>query len=189
MSSVSIRPFIDRLAGQFFTFIKHYARAVRHYEAAVAAQPHWGEVWARLGYLYQTEGRSAEAIAALERALALTPDDAATQFNLGFILQQGNAPDAALPHLELAARLNPQLDRAWYGIGIIRSGRGEFDLAVPALEQAARLQPFNGLASYHLCIAYAKCSRKEALMTEFRRIRQYDPPTARRLQKDLDLQA
>jgi tetratricopeptide (TPR) repeat protein len=184
----SLRSSLYYAAGHCFMLLRKNERAVAEFRRCVAQQPAHVQAWRMIGFLGQRAGRDAEAALAFGRALELAPDDAATCYNRGFLLHRMQQLDAALAHMQDATRLDPSLDLAWYGSGLILAALGRHAACAGALEEAVRLQPFNGAASIALCRAYRKSGDEEKLLAEYRRIREFDPPAARQLCRELAIE-
>lgn len=181
------RALLAYVAGQCYAFVRMNERAIGAYRRCVGLQPEHAQAWRMIGFYTQQDGRDQEAIEAFTRALAVEPDDAATRYNLGYLQHRGGELASALGQMREAIRLRPSLDQAWYGGGLILSELGEHAESVVLLEEAARLQPFHGAASFALCKAYQATGEDARLIAEYRRIRQFDPPTAQRLRDELGL--
>jgi len=186
--SAALGPAINHAAGQLWALLRQNERAVAAFRRCTAVDPAHVSAWRMIGFLcQQDERRHDEALLAFERLVELAPDDAISRYNFGFLLHRRGEREQALAQMTIAVRLRPALDQAWYGCGLLLSELGRAHEAVEALKRAVELQPFNGSASYALCQACRAVGDEEGLITEYRRIAQYDPRTARRLGKEMGL--
>ena len=74
--------------------------ALRHLEAAVAADPHYPYARYQLGRAYGRAGRWKEAAASLQAAVEIKPDYREAQYALGQALEHLGRRDAALAALQ-----------------------------------------------------------------------------------------
>ena len=186
--SAALGPAINYAAGQLWALLRRNERAIAAFRRCTAVDPAHVAAWRMIGFLcQQDERRHGEALLAFERAVELAPDDAVSRYNFGFLLHRQGELEHALAQMTAAVRLRPALDQAWYGCGLLLSELGRAHEAVEALKCAVELQPFNGSASYALCRACQAVGDEEGLLAEYRRIGQYDPRTARRLEKEMGL--
>lgn len=186
--SAALGPAINYAAGQLWALLRQNERAVAAFRRCTAVDPAHVSAWRMIGFLcQQDERRHDEALLAFERSVELAPDDAISRYNFGFLLHRRGELEHALAQMTAAVGLRPALDQAWYGCGLLLSELGRPQEALLALRRAVELQPFNGSASYALCQACRAVGDEEGLITEYRRIGQYDPRTARRLGKEMGL--
>lgn len=187
--SAALGPAINNYAvGQLWALLRRNERAIDAFRRCTAVDPAHVAAWRMIGFLcQQDERRHGEALLAFERAVELAPDDAVSRYNFGFLLHRQGELEHALAQMTAAVRLRPALDQAWYGCGLLLSELGRPQEALVALRRAVELQPFNGSASYALCRACQAVGDEEGLLAEYRRIGQYDPRTARRLEKEMGL--
>ena len=186
--SAALGPAINYAVGQLWALLRRNERAIDAFRRCTAVDPARVAAWRMIGFLcQQDERRHGEALLAFERAVELAPDDAISRYNFGFLLHRQGELEHALAQMTAAVRLRPALDQAWYGCGLLLSELGRPQEALVALRRAVELQPFNGSASYALCRACQAVGDEEGLLAEYRRIGQYDPRTARRLEKEMGL--
>lgn len=186
--SAALGPAINYAAGQLWALLRRNERAIDAFRRCTVVDPAHVSAWRMIGFLcQQDERRHGEALLAFERAVELAPDDAVSRYNFGFLLHRQGELEHALAQMTAAVRRRPALDQAWYGCGLLLSELGRPQEALVALRRAVELQPFNGSASYALCRACQAVGDEEGLLAEFRRIGQYDPRTARRLEKEMGL--
>lgn len=186
--SAALGPAINYAAGQLWALLRQNERAVAAFRRCTALDPAHVAAWRMIGFLcQQDERRCYEALLAFERAVELAPDDAVSRYNFGFLLHRQGDLGHALAQMTTAVRLRPALDQAWYGCGLLLSELGRPQEAIASLRRTVELQPFNGSASYALCQACRAVGDKEGLLAEYRRIGQYDPRTARRLEREMGL--
>ena len=186
--SAALGPAINYAAGQLWALLRRNERAIAAFRRCTAVDPAHVAAWRMIGFLcQQDERRHGEALLAFERAVELAPDDAVSRYNFGFLLHRQGELEHALAQMTAAVRLRPALDQAWYGCGLLLSELGRPQEALVALRRAVELQPCNGSASYALCRACQSFGEGEGLLAEDGRIGQYDPRTARRLEKEMGL--
>jgi len=84
------------------------ARAIEHFEAALARNPNHEEANYRLGRIYQERDDDERALPYLERAAAADPSDAKTRFRLGEALLGVDDNERAVTELSAAIELDPE---------------------------------------------------------------------------------
>lgn len=106
----------DNLA---FTYYQsgEYARALHHYQRAVAIQPTRLRAHFNLGVLHRAARRYQAAIASFKTALALHPTHVEARFNLGLTYQKAGRYEEAIAQYRTALRLAPHHLRAHYNLG------------------------------------------------------------------------
>ncbi|MBB6252191.1 tetratricopeptide repeat protein [Nitrospirillum iridis] len=117
------------------------ADAVAAFQAAVDADPRYGEALSNLGNALKAAKRLDEAVDSYRRALALFPRVAEIHTNLGTALAELSRPTEALAAYEEAVRLNPAFIGGWLNVGMGRRGVGDLDGAVEAYGRALALDP------------------------------------------------
>ena len=102
-------------------------------------------VWFDFGFIYNTLGRTEEAVTAYRKCVAAKPDLFEANLNLGLILARSHSVEAE-QFLRNATKLKPQnhtednLARAWFALGHVVEDASP-DEALAAYQEAARLQP------------------------------------------------
>jgi tetratricopeptide (TPR) repeat protein len=127
--------------GNTLTGLGRLPEAIAQYEAALRAQPDFGEAHNNLGNAFFRLGRLSQAIAQYEAALRLQPDTAALHYNLGILLAQTGRLAEAAAHDRAAIRLRPDFAAAHLNLGAVLSRLGQ-----PS-EAAAEFRTANALAT------------------------------------------
>ncbi|MGH9758205.1 MAG: tetratricopeptide repeat protein [Candidatus Acidiferrales bacterium] len=81
---------------------KHYPKAIRDYQHAVALRADMPTIYSNLGYAYFANAQYPEAIGAFQRALALDPDVFAHHEGYGSLVQQRSTTDPGLFYFLIA---------------------------------------------------------------------------------------
>ncbi|MDE0634276.1 MAG: tetratricopeptide repeat protein [Candidatus Poribacteria bacterium] len=151
--------------GRLYLKNKHYKKAVKEYEKAIALNPKGTEAYNGVGIAYTMLKRYSEAIAAQQEALALQPDFAEAHAGLGLAyLMQNGVDHLALKHYRQAITLNPQFLEAHLKIGIILLNQKRYVAAASAYQKAIALNPDNAEAYHNLGVCYAHQDKtKDAL--------------------------
>lgn len=89
-------------------YVKDYAGAVRHYDAALAIDPDSPVVLDLRGYALLRAGRVAEAVASLERSVALAPDYGWGRYNLSLAYAHAGRPADAVAALAALFAREPE---------------------------------------------------------------------------------
>jgi tetratricopeptide (TPR) repeat protein/serine/threonine protein kinase len=120
-------------------------QAVKHFEAALRAEPthYWSLM--RLGYCLTDLGRQdqdfAGAVTAFTGCILNRPDHAHAYYCRGNALYKLQRYPEALADLTKAIELRPDLAQAWNGRGIIHAKSGKMAEAIADFSKAIELQP------------------------------------------------
>ncbi len=106
-----------------------------------------------LGYLYQQNGRLAEAVQAYEQALVIDPGLAQAHWRLGEALLNQNLLKASRRHLQIAAETADTRAAALFALGQLALATRDYGTAVRHLSEALRLAP--QASRIHLTLAIA----------------------------------
>jgi tetratricopeptide (TPR) repeat protein len=147
------------LAGQLWTEIGDYTRAVATFERALSAQPslpkaHFYEGLADIHSVHWTD-----AAKEFQAELSLDPGDLDAMYHLGFVEQQQSAIDSALALYRQVIAADPNYVNAQYEIGKIMLDRGDMSEAAAHLQVAAQLSPGKDYIHYQLQSAYRKLGK------------------------------
>ena len=186
--SQSLRERILYSWAQTLLFFGLNARALRTFREVVRENPEREEAWSVLGFLYAQRGELSEAVPAFEKAVALKTDDANLLFNAGFATQRAGDHARAMELMQRAIALDAKLDRAWYGLGLSLAHERRYEEAVAKFREAARLQPFNPYAAYHLAAVLAKLGRRDEVIKEYLRVKQFDPKVSALMRRELEIE-
>jgi serine/threonine protein kinase/tetratricopeptide (TPR) repeat protein len=101
------------------------------------------EVYLTLGNVYNSTGRSSEAVAVLKRALELAPNSDEGYRRLGAVYLAGGRSDEAIKAYERAAEINPYFWLNFNALGDAHFRIGNFDAAFKAFRRVSELEPDN----------------------------------------------
>ena len=93
---------------------RSYARRQRHEEAIAVFEdladrrPQWPDLWAQLGYAYETAGRPLPATEAYGRALTMAPDSSSVRYRLARLHQRLGNTQAAIGEWKTLVEEFPQ---------------------------------------------------------------------------------
>src|SRR5713226_6116786 len=124
---------------------KDYFTAEPLLKKVVAADPQNFAAWFDLGFIYNTLGRTDDAIAAYRKSVAAKPDVFESNLNLGLTLVKAGQPEAE-QYLRAATKLKPTSQaqegqaRAWLSLGHVLEATTPA-AALEAYTQAAHLDP------------------------------------------------
>jgi tetratricopeptide (TPR) repeat protein len=122
-----------------------------------------------LGYLFQIQGRFAEASEALERARALRPGDPPTLIRLGRIRFEQGDLDAAAAHFARILEQDPDAAAGHEGLGLVAAARGDHEEAVRRFERAFELQPTALTLHQRLGVAYRNLGDRDKALFHLER--------------------
>jgi len=93
---------------------KQYRPAGAHFRAAIAADPNCEEAYAGLGYLFESLGKTNEALQQFETALRIRPWDDLSRCHIASIFEGQGRTNEALAEYKQALQFNPDNVRAHY---------------------------------------------------------------------------
>ena len=130
------------------------AKAMPHFEAAVAAKPDNGNYQYYYGSALMASKRYNEAEAALKKAVKANPKNGKAQLDLGRVLMLNKKPADAIAPLKVAAKGKRGKDLALYYLGLAQYQTSDFAGAVKSLDQASKLKGADAKIFYNLGMAH-----------------------------------
>ncbi len=170
-----------------WTYSDQARKALRMYEAAVAVDPGFAEVWGRIchirSWLYDVGQSDRSALpgaeSAGERALSLDPACVEAHVGLGYYHYYGFRDyERALGCFEQAIALEPGRPAALFGKALVLRRMGMFELSMREFERVLELDPlnFNVLFDASWSAGWMRdYGRQEALARRMVAIRPEDP--------------
>lgn len=128
------------------------AKAIRHLQNAVRAQPAFFEAHYNLGVHYQALEQWENATRAYLRAIELRSDTARPNFNLGVIFHNQGKLDQAIQRYRHALKYDPSFAEAHQALGEARFQQGRPYAAEQHLETATRLAPARAAPAFGLLV-------------------------------------
>jgi tetratricopeptide (TPR) repeat protein len=130
--------------------------ALRHYTAALAANPRSAGAYLNLGHALGELKRWDEALAAYAMALRLKPDYTMALVNRGWTLaEKGDFAQARDAYLEVLRRW-PNHAQTLGNLGVVWGNLGQADKALAALRRAIELDPDSSHAHFNLGLLFAQ---------------------------------
>ncbi len=134
--------------------------AVKEFEAARTADPHYPGIHTGLGVIYWRNDNIDAAEREFHEELSSYPKDPIANCTLGQILRgRRNKPAEAIPYLEAALAVNPGYRDALLELGEARISLEQPDAAIEPLQRAIALEPNDAQAHYILGTAFNKSGR------------------------------
>ena len=130
--------------------------AIAELEAAKAISPANPDLLERLGDLYASDNRNAEAADSYRSALEKAPEREPLLARLAFTLAALNRPAEAVSVLERAVALNPKNPSTLYLLGDLYSELKRNDEAVAAYRRSLEIDPRQKEVHYNLGTLYAE---------------------------------
>jgi Flp pilus assembly protein TadD len=117
-----------------------------------------------LGYEFQLQGKTADAIDLYRRSIALREDNPVAWTNLGYIFSDspGSATQAQ-QCFERAIALNPKSERAHNGLGILLARAGDLENARQHFTAAVELEPRDPDPLNNLAVSYLDADPSRAI--------------------------
>ena len=129
----------------------------------------------RLGYVYESEGRHAEAIAEYRTAIALRPYYYVAHYNLGVALNENGNSDEAYQHFQTVLQLRPDDVNAMYAMGIILASKGQLDDATALFQKILKLKPDFAGAYYQTGVVLGRKGQMDEAMAQYQEALKYNP--------------
>ncbi|MDE2667085.1 MAG: tetratricopeptide repeat protein [Acidobacteriota bacterium] len=165
------------------------AKAIRHLQKAVKAQPEFFEAHYNLGVHYQALEQWENATRSYLRAIELRSNSARPNFNLGVIFHNQGMLDRAIQRYRQALEYDPSFAEAHQALGEARFQQGRHYAAEQHLETATRLAPVRAAPSFGLLVKI-QLLNKDPIRAQFflDQFLQHHPdaPIAPTLQKEID---
>ena len=147
------------LAGQLWTDMADYARAVESFHRVLERDPTVVKAHYFAGIAQLRWNHLNEATAEFNAALQLAPDDPDSKIGLGYVYLQQARQSEAMELFRQVIATHPESGNAHYQLGKLLLEGGETKAAVAQLEEAARLLPQTDYVHYQLQAAYRKDAR------------------------------
>ena len=138
------------------------ADAQKHFEQALAADPHFAKAQANLGISLLAQQKLDQARSILEQATAKLADDPFAWYNLGLVYKDSGQPDKAIAAFEHVEKIAPTEPDAFYFQGFLLSQLQKYDDAIAAFKKALELGPNHASAQFGLARAYQRKGDTEA---------------------------
>jgi Flp pilus assembly protein TadD len=138
------------------------ADAQKHFEQALAADPHFAQAQANLGISLLAQQKLDQARSILEQAIAKLPDDPYAWYNLGLVYKDSGQPEKAIAAFEHVEKVAPSEPDAFYFQGFLLSQLQKYDEAIAAFKKALELEPTHASAEFGLARAYQRKGDPEA---------------------------
>jgi hypothetical protein len=122
--------------------------------ASIIIDNNW-ESHARLGLVFNKEGRLDEAISQYREALRLKPDDTDTHFDLANALSRKRMWDEAISQYQEELKLSPDDPDGHNNLGVVLFQKGNLNEAITQFREALRLKPDYANAQKNLAAAMA----------------------------------
>ena len=155
---------------QLYSWLKLPNRAVREYQAIIAAGPGQAEAWIGLGSLLLGQGRADQALPYFKLGLELNPDSDLGHSQMARVLEPTD-PAAAFRHLQALARLRPRDNRIHNDLAVYYLRHGQAAAALKEIE-AARRDPSaadNAILDLNQALAYLDQNRRQEAKPLLRR--------------------
>jgi protein O-mannosyl-transferase len=163
--------------GNLYSRQDNLVEAVRHYEAALSAEPNYAEAHNNLGGVLLRLRRFDEAVAHYSAAVRVKPEFL-YYFNLGNALVDAGKPAEAVANYQQALRYDPNSSQAHHNLGLALQAQGKAEEAMPEFRAALRLQPDYESAEHHLANRLADAGRLEEAMAHYAAALRLDPKHA-----------
>ena len=131
-------------------YLQDSISAIRHYQQALAFNPHDYRIYNNLGVALRQQGQDLAAIAAYSDAIALYPSFADAHYNLGNAWRETGHHAAAIYHYRRSLATRPESISTWNNLGNSLKELAWVDAAAQAYQQAIALEPDHASAHHNL---------------------------------------
>lgn len=138
------------------------ADAQKHFEQALAADPHFAQAQVNLGISLLAQQKLEQARSTLEQAAATLPGDPYAWYNLGLVYKDSGQPEKAIAAFEHVQKIAPTEPDAFYLQGFLLSQLQKYAEAIAAFKKALDLEPTHASAQFGLARAYQRKGDTEA---------------------------
>ena len=154
-----------------------WARAAEAAQRALAADGSDPYAFALLGYIEQSQGEAADAVAFAEKAAALAPSDATLNANLGAVLTLfGARPKEGLDLITKAMRLSdPHPDWFLEAAGWAHYTLGDYERALAAFDEYHKRNPDDTDGYVEMIYTSATLGRLDAARATVRELLEKNP--------------
>ena len=151
------------------------AKAVEHFEKAVALNPNDYLTHNNLGGCLSRLGRNGEAVEHLKKSLELNPSQFLTHLNYAVCLANLGRKEEALPHFKEAIRLNPDSARSHASLANFCAESGDKLKAAEEFQTALRLDDESAQVHQSFGEFLASNGRKKESIREFEKAIELEP--------------
>ena len=158
-----------------------WSTAEQAYRSALELQPDFPPLHAKVGLIYQFQGRFREAVGAIEKALTLDPELPDAHFFLGLAHYSLYEYQQAIESFQQAISQNPENVKAQVYLGVCFLALQQLDKSVEQLEAVIEKHPQELEALQTLAQAYLNRTRTSytKFQETFSRIEEIDPDSFR----------
>jgi Flp pilus assembly protein TadD len=126
-------------------------------------------------YIYQLEGRNAEAITRYKQYLAVKPDNQQAHINLGVLLRQEGKTEEAEDAFRESIKLNFFSLESHYNLANLLISQGTLEEALKELRACERIAPTNAWVHNNLGVIYQRRDYLEEADQEFNKAANLEP--------------
>jgi tetratricopeptide (TPR) repeat protein len=149
--------------------------AMSEYEAALAKDPKYADVWADYGAVLAISGNWQEAATKYKKAIELKPNDGLFKANYARVLDKLGRKDESIEQLEKAYQLAPKDKVIIQALAGKCIAAGNFDSAISVLEQGVYLFPNSAPMHDKLSLAFARTGNINQSLAHAREAVRLDP--------------
>jgi tetratricopeptide (TPR) repeat protein len=167
-------PAINELA-EIFANQQKTAEARALFRRALQTDPGFAATYVNLGFMEQTQGDAAQALAQYQAAARLQPHGPYELFSQACELISAQRRDEAIECLRAAVRMDPKFWQARYTLGTELAAQNNVAEAGSQFAEVIRYRPDYAKAHSNLGVALANQGKLEQALTEFRAALQLNP--------------
>jgi tetratricopeptide (TPR) repeat protein len=133
---------------------EYYARAERHFRAALELDPRYDRAVFMLGVIYVLRSKMTDACSYLESAIALNTTNPYYHLQYGILLGRLGKAGKAIAEMTEAEQLDPSNPQGHFSLGELYARQRDFNAARLELEKAVQLDPHLASGYYTLGSVY-----------------------------------
>ncbi|HWX20605.1 MAG TPA: tetratricopeptide repeat protein [Candidatus Binatia bacterium] len=161
--------------GMAFRDQSDFAKALQHFQAAVADDPAYGPAFVEMGAIAEESGHRQEALAHYQAAVRATPWDGLLHNHLANLLWEMGRQQEALEQYTLALRCDPDDVQAHFNLGLALTQSGDVQNAAAHFAAVVQLQPGDAEARENLGRLLARQGKLDDALTQFRQAARLKP--------------
>ena len=153
---------------------ERFEDAMKHYEMALAYNPHNSQARERLAQVYMKQKSYGKAIEEFEALSREQPDNAEMHIRLGILYFEEKEYERALDEFKSALKIKPQNISVRYYIALVLEETAHYDEAVAELKEIISREPKNTNAFLHLAYIYTKLKRDDDAIKMYEEILEFE---------------
>ncbi|WP_249199173.1 tetratricopeptide repeat protein [Photobacterium sp. GJ3] len=169
------RGFSHAALGNLAAALHDPIKAISHFEAAMAVEPHFIPAYVNLADLYRAQGNEEASQQTLKEGLKRSPRSAPLNYAMAMSLIRAKDKKSAVSYLTLATEYESENQHYHYTLSLLLKDLGKQRAAMQAMYQAYQLNPSSPDFTYALSQAYTELGDYKNALFYAQRLKQLLP--------------